>query len=215
MRSDVGAWGQRIAAAVALALAAALPHADQAPAQARGNLLSLRHAVKAATVTLVPGVCAGAIVLDRRLVLTAAHCVEPGQERLRVALSSGRKVRATVLSVDRDTDLALLRLARPARVRPLGMATELPVEGDQLLFVGRTDRRWRPQVAEVVHLGRCPSLPGVPEAVFTTLEARKGDSGAPVVDGALRVVGVVHGGARCHIAAPVAELARFLRRLGL
>jgi S1-C subfamily serine protease len=53
----------------------------------------------------------------------------------------------------------------------------------------------------------------VPQALFTTLHGRKGDSGAPVVDLQLRVVGLVHGGARCSIAAPTAEFAPVVRQL--
>ena len=214
MRRSSGSRGKRLLICAAVALAVVLPERGDAPAEGRSNLLSLEGAVKTASVTLVPGVCGGAVVLDRTLVLTAAHCIDRDVRHLRVALSSGRRVGATVLSLDRSSDLALLRLGRSAHVRPLGLATALPRAGEQLLFVGRADRGERPQVAEVVRLGRCPSLPDVPEAVFTTIDAHKGDSGAPIVDASLRVVGIVHGGARCHIAAPTATLGRLMRELG-
>ncbi len=47
----------------------------------------------------------------------------------------------------------------------------------------------------------------MPNAVFTSLDARPGDSGAPLVDPQGRVTAIVHGGARCEIAVPTAKLA--------
>jgi hypothetical protein len=95
-------------------------------------------------------------------------------------------------------------------VTPLALSTAVPARGDLVLFVGRSDRGGDAQVASVSKIGRCPSLPAVPNAVFTSIEARPGDSGAPLLDAQVRVIGLVHGGARCHIAAPVASLARQL-----
>jgi S1-C subfamily serine protease len=66
---------------------------------------------------------------------------------------------------------------------------------------------------ELERLGRCPSLPGVPQALFTSLHGEKGDSGAPVVDHKLQVVGLVHGGAACSVAAPTAEIVPMLDTL--
>jgi hypothetical protein len=37
-----------------------------------------------------------------------------------------------------------------------------------------------------------------------------GDSGSPLVDGGARIVGLVHGGADCHIATPANTLATML-----
>jgi hypothetical protein len=92
-------------------------------------------------------------------------------------------------------------------VRALPIATALPLPGAGLLFFGRNDRPNEPQEVELERLGRCPSLPGVPQALFTSLHGEKGDSGAPVVDRDLQVVGLVHGGAACSIAAPTADFA--------
>jgi hypothetical protein len=64
----------------------------------------------------------------------------------------------------------------------------------------------------VERLAPCPSLPTVHDAIFTSIDALPGDSGSPLVDAKLRVIGVIHGGVRCHIASPVAPLARMLEK---
>jgi len=82
--------------------------------------------------------------------------------------------------------------------------------GETVLFAGRNDFGRPLGRAVVERLGPCPSLPQVPDAIFTTIEARRGDSGSPIVDERYRIVGLVHGGARCRIAAPTSEAKRLL-----
>jgi S1-C subfamily serine protease len=176
-------------------------------AEGRGaDLGALEARIAAATVTVLPATCAGVLVESPDLVVTAAHCVPGLANGVKVAFSDGVARRATVLVADHARDLAVLRLAHPVEAKPLRLATELPAEGDRLVFVGRVDEPPRVQTVRVVALDRCDSLPRVDSAIFTSLDAHKGDSGAPLVDAGLRVVGLVHGGARCHIAAPTASL---------
>ncbi|WP_331110773.1 serine protease [Archangium sp.] len=164
--------------------------------------------LKDATVTLFPGHCAGVIVADGHHALTAAHCLDvaPGAPQP-VVLRNGHLMNGTVKVVDPVRDLAVIRFDEKAPVRALPIATALPLPGAGLLFFGRNDRPNEPQEVELERLGRCPSLPGVPQALFTSLHGEKGDSGAPVVDRDLQVVGLVHGGAACSIAAPTADFA--------
>jgi S1-C subfamily serine protease len=176
-----------------------LPEEDKVP-----DVLRLREA----TVTLFPGHCAGVVVADGRHALTAAHCIDgPLGSSQPVVLRSGKSLGGEVVMVDTERDVAVLRLAEVAPVEPLPVATLAPAPGDGLLFAGRNDRHIAPQKVELRRLGRCPSLPHVPAALFTTLHGEKGDSGAPVVDERLQVVGLVHGGAACSIATPTAEVA--------
>ncbi len=176
----------------------------------RQDFLTLRDA----TVTLFPGHCAGVVVADGRHALTAAHCIDvaPG-ERQPVVLRTGRMLSGVVKVVDPLRDLAVIRFDELAPVRPLSVASAMPLPGEGLLFFGRTDRPNQPQEVSLERLGRCPSLPGVPQALFTSLHGEKGDSGAPVVDRQLHVVGLVHGGAACSIATPTAEFAPVLDTL--
>jgi S1-C subfamily serine protease len=178
------------------------------------ELLAYKDRVLKATVTLPERSCAGSVAGDREHVVTAAHCVTEDATRVRVRFSQGTSQTSSVEFIDRDADLALLRLDTAVAIEPLALADSLPKRGSRVLFVGRIDRQTKAQVARVDRLGRCPSLPGQPQALFTSVQARPGDSGAPLVDSELRVVGVIHGGSSCHIAAPTAVLARELRSPG-
>ncbi|AEI65274.1 S1 family peptidase [Corallococcus macrosporus] len=169
--------------------------------------------VAAATVTLEPGHCAGVVVEDGRHALTAAHCLRTEDRRVHLSFLDGRRLGASAVHVDRGRDVAILRLDAPAPVRPLEVAQALPTPGAPLVFAGRNDRPGEPQEALLERLGPCPSLPEVPAALFTTIRGKPGDSGAPLVDARMRVVGLVHGGAACRIAAPTAGLGEVVAQL--
>jgi S1-C subfamily serine protease len=168
--------------------------------------------VQRATIALVPESCAGVIVGDERHAITSAHCIrdEPGGPQA-ISLYDGTHIDGTLTVVDRDQDIALIKLKEPAPVQPLTLADQLPKPGDEATFTSRMDQPGVPQQIQIQKLGRCPSLPQVPEALFTSLRGKPGDSGSPVVNPQLQVVGLVHGGARCSIAAPTADFAEELQ----
>lgn len=198
---------------VVLALAACRSPKQEETSKLESSASDIR-ALRDATVTLFPGHCAGVVVADGRHALTAAHCIDVAAgERQPVVFRDGKMLSGIVKLVDAVRDVAVLRFDEAAPVRPLALASALPVPGEGLLFFGRNDRPNEPQEVELKRLGRCPSLPGVPQALFTSLHGEKGDSGAPVVDRELHVVGLVHGGAACSIATPTAELAPVLDML--
>jgi len=191
-------------------LASAPSAAESAEAADAGRLLAYRADVARAMLLVLGESCAGFVAEAPDLVVTAAHCIPYPKRWVSVRGPGGDELVARLDRIDRDTDMALLRLSQPLPVVPLRLSEQVPAPGDTLMFVGRSDRGGRAQLARVNKLDRCPSLPRVPNAVFTSVVARPGDSGAPLVDARLRVVALVHGGARCHIAAPVATLARQL-----
>lgn len=174
---------------------------------------SVQQTIDEATIVILPERCTGVIVGDRHSAITAAHCL--GDERsIEIGLYDGTRMNAAVERVDRGRDVALLSLSDEAAVHPLSLATRMPSPGDALYFGGRTDRRGTNQVFAVVRVGRCPSMPEVADAIFTNLRARKGDSGAPLVNKSLEVVGLVHGGATCNIAAPTVGMSEALGLTG-
>jgi S1-C subfamily serine protease len=69
------------------------------------------------------------------------------------------------------------------------------------------------QTARLDRIGQCPSLPALQNALFTSIRGRPGDSGAPLVNAAGEIVGLVHGGAACQIATPADTLATLVERV--
>lgn len=173
---------------------------------------SVRRALAATSVALAPIGCSGVLAESRQLVLTARHCVRDVGESLRVRFHGGVARTAWVVTVDEIADQAVLLLDEPVPIEPLEVLRRAPIPGMVLYFEGHPDRP-RLQSARLDRLGECPSLPRLPNALFTSIHGEPGDSGAPLVDGAGRVVGLVHGGTRCRIATPADHLARLIDRI--
>jgi S1-C subfamily serine protease len=165
--------------------------------------------IRRATISL-PGRCAGVVAQGGDFAVTAAHCISPGEEFVAVEFFDGSSDVADVVLHDRGQDIAILDLTRQPPSEGLAFATALPEPGTDVYFGGRLEATHPVQFVKVVRLGRCPSLPQVPQALFTSLHGAKGDSGAPVVDTRLRVVGLVHGGAACSIAAPTHDVNQLI-----
>lgn len=171
------------------------------PVGAGRDAPTVEEALAEATVSLLPSGCAGAVVGDGSWVATVAHCIRDDAEA-GVVFIDGSRVTGDVAFRDLVTDRVLLHLRMQAPVRPLPLGPEPVQPGDLLLFGSRDGRPMGAQQIEVRHVGPCPSLPGV-DALHTTLDARPGDSGSPLVDEAGELVGMVHGGAKCQIATPI------------
>jgi len=188
-----------------LCAVAALLAADPARAAAPSGL---QQSLLAATVLLDGGACSGVLVDGSDLVLTAKHCITAGATHA-LRFSNGAERTGWVAGVDDGADQALLLLEEPVPLRPLQLAKQPAIAGTVLYFAGNPNKP-RFQEAKLDRTGRCPSLPGLGAALFTTIDGVPGDSGAPIVDSAGRVVGLIHGGAQCHIATPSATLHRLI-----
>ncbi len=171
---------------------------------------SVRSALRASSVLVLPSECGGVLAESRDLVATALHCIDE-HGALRVRTSAGVTLDARVEAVDVDADQVVLRLERPAAAPALDIARRPPIAGTVVYFEGNPARP-RLQDARVDRRGRCESLPHLPDALFTSIRGTPGDSGSPLVDGAAQIVGLVHGGARCQIATPGTRLARLVDR---
>jgi S1-C subfamily serine protease len=184
------------------------------PARGAGALSerAVRAALAATSVVVEPSGCAGVLAESTQVVLTARHCV-PGEGRaVRVRFTTGWLRRAWVVARDERADQAALLLEDPVPIEPLPIVRRPQIPGTVLYFTGNPGRP-RFQRARLERIGRCPSLPGLPDALFTTIDGVPGDSGAPAVDLAGRIVGLVHGGTRCHILTPAASLLRLVDHL--
>lgn len=171
---------------------------------------AVERALGEATVLVGSG-CSGVLIDGPDLVLTAEHCI---RERTSVELRfAGGAVRTGwVGAIDHVADQALLLLEEPVALKPLRLTPRPPVVGSILYFRGSPSQP-RFQEARLERIGTCRSLPQLSNAVFTTIDGKPGDSGAPIVDGAAQVVGIVHGGAQCEIATPAATARRLVERL--
>jgi S1-C subfamily serine protease len=172
-----------------------------------GGDLAVRQALHAAGVVVETTGCSGVVAEDQQIIVTARHCVRG--ESLQVRLSTGSERTAWVGATSDVTDQAVLFLEQPSGVQPLELVRRRQIPGTVLYFEGNPGHP-RFQSARLERLGVCPSLPNLPDALFTSIQGIPGDSGAPLVDGGARVVGLVHGGAQCHIATPSPSLARLV-----
>ena len=166
---------------------------------------SLRRSLDAASVALGPDSCSGVLAEDPQLILTARHCIKDAGQSIPVRLSNGERRTAWIVATDQVADQAVLFLEDPAPLRPLSIARRREVPGTVLYFEGHPLRP-RFQRARLDRICRCPSLPQLPNALFTSIDGTPGDSGAPLVDAEAHVVGLVHGGAQCQIATPADTL---------
>jgi len=168
----------------------------------------VRSALGEASVSLSSG-CSGALAEHPQLIATALHCVEKGAQFVDARLSNGETRRAWVVATDAVADQAVLFMEEDVKLQPLDVVRRPQIAGTVLFFQGHP-RRPRFQEARLDRVGTCRSLPALPNALFTSIEGVPGDSGAPLVDGGGRIVGLVHGGADCHIATPASTLAAML-----
>jgi len=185
--------------------------AGSAEASALAVPRSVRAALDAATVLVLPSRCAGVVVERPTLVATARHCVGGADDAVRVRLDGGTEITGRVVVLDDRTDQVIIRLGEAAPVEPLPIARRSLIRGTVLYFQGNPERP-RPQDVRLDDIGTCGSLPELPDAFFTSIRGTPGDSGSPVVDGGAEVVGLVHGGARCHIVTPAKRLLPLVRQ---
>jgi len=172
---------------------------------------AIRRALHAASVQLEPVGCSGVLAVVPDLVLTARHCVTGDTRSLDVRFNDGETRTGDLVAVDEVADQVVLHLREPVAIAPLGLVRRAQIPGTVLYFEGNPARP-RFQSARLDRIGRCESLPKLENALFTSIDGVPGDSGAPLVDGLGRVVGLVHGGARCRIATPADTLGRLVDR---
>lgn len=138
---------------------------------------------------------ATAVAVDDDLVATVAHSLV-GAKRVTVRSVDQRDIGATVVYLDADRDIALLRIDEPsARVAVLGPPAESGARVTIASFAeetGPTDK-----AAVIVDLVEA-TLDGRGRRAAIELDAaiEPGDSGAPVLDDRNRMVGMVFATAR-------------------
>jgi S1-C subfamily serine protease len=192
--------------AVLLLLAFLVP---PVPARSEPPPRAIRRTLHAASVQIDPPGCSGVLAESQQIVVTARHCVEHNTQQVHLHFTNGEHRIGWLVATDEVADQAVLFLEEPVDIEPLAIVRRRQIPGTVLYFEGNPGTP-RFQSARLDRIGRCPSLPNLPNALFTSIDGVPGDSGAPLIDVAAQVVGLVHGGARCHIATPADTLRRLV-----
>ena len=90
------------------------------------SLMMYQGYVAQATVLVLKKSCTGFVASEPNLIVTAAHCVPEGVRQVPVLTAQRKRYVTRVIRLDRNSDLALLRLPRPLDIPPLFLATNLP-----------------------------------------------------------------------------------------
>ncbi|HET6436539.1 MAG TPA: DegQ family serine endoprotease [Anaeromyxobacter sp.] len=136
------------------------------------------------------GIGSGFIVKSDGLVLTNAHVVQNASE-VTVKLTDKREFRARVMGVDKDTDVAVLKIdAKDLPTVRIGDATKAQV-GEWVLAIGSPFGFENSATAGIVS-ARARSLPGEGYIPFlqTDVAVNPGNSGGPLFDLAGEVIGI-------------------------
>src|SRR5215813_6585497 len=149
--------------------------------------------------------------IDKDRVVTNRHVID-GAYRAEVHLSSGNSFPVkTVLAVDAEGDLALLKVdAPPNLVRPLSLDRTSPQEGESIVVIGNPFGLEGSVTNGIVSAVR--DIPTFGRIIQITAPISPGSSGSPVVNMQGQVIGVatlqVAGGQSVNFAIPSERIAQ-------
>jgi putative serine protease PepD len=142
------------------------------------------------------GAGSGSVIDEQGHILTNYHVVE-GARRLSVHFGSGRNYAATVVGLDPDTDLAVIKLTEKPKeamtVVPLGDSDRLIV-GQKVLAIGNPFGLDRTLTTGVIS-GLQRPIRGINDqpiegAIQTDASINPGNSGGPLLDSRGRMIGI-------------------------
>ena len=149
-----------------------------------------------------PGILqqASGIIIDARgHVITAAHIARSTKNHARIVTRSGSRHPARIVFIDRREDLALMRIAPFAGMRPAGLTDSGQIKrGDFALAVGSPSRARgavtfgfvrMPRLKESLEYNRWR----IENAIEIRMEVESGHSGGPVFDRRGGLIGMVAG----------------------
>lgn len=142
------------------------------------------------------GAGSGSVIDEQGHILTNYHVIE-GARRLSVHFGSGRNYSATVVGLDPDTDLAVIKLTEKPKeamtVVPLGDSDRLIV-GQKVLAIGNPFGLDRTLTTGVIS-GLQRPIRGINDqpiegAIQTDASINPGNSGGPLLDSRGRMIGI-------------------------
>lgn len=156
-----------------------------------------RHRPSVVRVDVLDGMGTGFVFGSGRQVATAFHVVDDAR-RVYVWPSGGERLRATVVAVDREHDLAILEVSEDLAVAPLEpvVQDEAPVVGDPVVAIGHpfgSDADGDEEMEGMLNWSLTRGVVSAlgEELIQTDAAVNPGNSGGPLLDRHGRVVGVV------------------------
>ena len=171
----------------------------QVAARLRPSVVGVRVVLDRTADQVVNAVGTGVVFRKDGLIVTNNHVVtgqrrEAGSE-VWVTLSSGRRLQATVVGRDPDTDLALLRVELDTLV-PALFRTDLSrlAPGDPVVALGNAEYLERPvtsgRVTAILEGTAIAQVPGLERFIQADAPIAQGNSGGPLADAQGRVIGI-------------------------
>ncbi len=167
------------------------------------------------------GLGSGFIYQSDGSILTNAHVVA-NASRVQVKLADGRTTTATLVAIERNEDLAVLRIPSDRPLPVAELSNEPLVPGQLVVAIGNPfGLGWSVTAGVVSALGRSlPAPEGGPalrNLIQTQTPINPGNSGGPLVNGLGKVVGIttaiVPYGQGIGFAIPVDSIYNFLARI--
>lgn len=154
------------------------------------DLPELVKSIKGSVVTVESsdGQGSGFVAAEGGFIVTNAHVIHDAI--VRVAMASGRKVEAQVISIDEKKDIAILKLPPTEELRPLALGnSEQCAAGDTVIAVGTPF-----SLESTVTKGIISAMRKLPDLDVTIIQTDAainfGNSGGPLVNSKGEVVGV-------------------------
>ncbi len=167
------------------------------------------------------GLGSGFIFQSEGLILTNAHVIA-GADRIQVTLVDQRTFPAVPVHVERNEDLAVLRIGGAKNLAVAELSNDLLKPGQLVVAIGNPiGLGWSVTAGVVSALGRTLELPEgggeLKNLIQTQTPINPGNSGGPLVNGSSQVVGIttaiVAGGQGIGFAIPVDSIYSFLTRV--
>jgi S1-C subfamily serine protease len=198
--------------AVLIAVALFASSSTQASGFSENRVTQLKRAVVIITTYDAEGnalLQGSGFFIDTDQVVTSLHVIK-GANQIRLETFSGTFATVrSVVATDKETDLALLRLAQPCPdVAILPLVSTPPHEGEAIMLVSSPQgSRWKVTQGNV---GLLWEFSGISNRLQITAAIAPGSSGGPVVNEQGHVIGIaalyVHSIADLNFAVPVSSL---------
>jgi S1-C subfamily serine protease len=166
--------------------------------------------------------CGSGFLVAESLVATNHHVIADA-DAVTIILSDKTELPVVgIAAMDRDADLAILKVSRRLKVRPLALsATDLPPFGSKVFAIGNPLGQFANTLSDGLvsghrERGAVPDFPEKPTLLQVSAPISHGSSGGPLVGADGNVVGVMtltwedEGGRNINFAVPASHVARLV-----